>query len=272
MDEQLILAAERLRDDLTQLRADLRTRYKEKSSQVVARPIKERAGGLAEIWLTELAPSEEVAAAVGSDRIADLTVHFQRLLTYSEHATVRTRYDAEMRAILKEYSVAVVIPMKAQRGVYALPSTPAPRKKQPVELSAFVGHSFDSADSVISRFVIDVLTALGVDVETGTKPRAERISEKVKTLIDQQEIFVGVFTRRERIVGKQQWTTTEWVIDEKAYAYGKDKVLILLKEDGVGSIGGIQGDYEYLSFSRESLHSLAVSLIQLFEIDRVTLR
>jgi hypothetical protein len=43
LDEQLILAAERLRDDLIRLRADLRSRYRQKTSQVVARQIKEGA-------------------------------------------------------------------------------------------------------------------------------------------------------------------------------------------------------------------------------------
>ena len=271
MDEQLILAAERLRDDLTQLRSNLRSRYKKKSSQVVARDAKEKAAGLAEIWLTELAPRDEVAAAVDSDYLADLTVHFQRLLTYAEHATVRSRYDSELNAILKDYSLGVVVPIKALRGS---PSgiAPAPRKKQPSKLTAFVGHSFDTDDEEVVSFVIGVLEALGFSIQTGARPRAERISDKVKGMIDKQEIFVGIFTRRDRLAGKQQWTTTEWVIDEKAYAYGKDKVLILLKEDGVGSIGGIQGDYEYLPFSRDGLHRLGPRLLQLFEIERVALR
>lgn len=272
MDEQLILAAERLRDDLTQLRTDIRSRYRQKSSQVVARPIKDRATGLAEIWLTELAPNDEVADSIDSDYLADLTIHFQRLLTFAEHTTIRSRYDAEINAILKEYSLGVVVPMKARRDAPAIAPAPAPRKKQPSTLTAFVGHSFASADEDVSSFVMGMLEALGVSVESGTKPRADRISDKVKSLIDQQEIFVGIFTRRDRLAGKEQWTTTEWVIDEKAYAYAKDKILVLLKEDGVGSIGGIQGDYEYLPFSRESLHSLGVRLLQLFDIERVSLR
>jgi len=78
-------------------------------------------------------------------------------------------------------------------------------------------------------------------VETGARPKADRISEKVKQLIDQQLIFVGIFTRRDKIARKAEWTTSPWVIDEKAYAVGGNKKLVLLKESGVGSIGGIQG-------------------------------
>ena len=91
---------------------------------------------------------------------------------------------------------------------------------------------------------------------TGEKPRAASISEKVKRLIEEQSTFVGVFTRRDKIARKSEWTTSAWVLDEKAYALGRQKPLILLKEQGVGSIGGIQGDYEYIEFSREALESL----------------
>ena len=102
---------------------------------------------------------------------------------------------------------------------------------------------------------------------SGEKPKAERISEKVKKLIDDQHLFVGVFTRRDKIARKREWTTTAWVVDEKAYAVGKGKKLILVKEEGVGSIGGIQGDYEFIEFRRERLEELLVKLLQVFDVN-----
>jgi len=68
-------------------------------------------------------------------------------------------------------------------------------------------------------------------------------------------LFVGMddrdgFTRRHAIPGRSLWTTSAWVIDEKAYALGKGKKLVLLREDGIDSIGGIQGDYEFVEFKR----------------------
>ena len=79
-------------------------------------------------------------------------------------------------------------------------------------------------------------------------------------------MFVGVFTRREKISRQSRWVTSPWLIDEKAYAVAKDKKLILLKESGVNSIGGIQGDYEYIEFSRGRLQDLAISLLQMFDL------
>jgi hypothetical protein len=103
-------------------------------------------------------------------------------------------------------------------------------------------------------------------VVTGDKPKADSISDKVKREIDDQEIFVGVFTRRDKIARKPEWTTSAWLIDEKAYAIGRRKKLILIKEAGVGSIGGIQGDYEFLEFTRDDLSSLLIRLLRLFEV------
>lgn len=123
-----------------------------------------------------------------------------------------------------------------------------------------------------NRCVADVLCALGAAVVTGEKPKADSISDKVKALIEGQAIFVGIFTRRDKIARKPEWTTSPWVIDEKAYAVGRQKPLVLLKEQGVGSIGGIQGDYEFIEFSRESLGNLAVRLIQLFSLTNNGLR
>jgi hypothetical protein len=75
---------------------------------------------------------------------------------------------------------------------------------------------------------------------------------------------VGIFTRRQRIARKPEWTTSAWVVDEKAYALAKEKKLVLIKEVGVQSIGGIQGDYEYLEFEREEIAELLIKLVQLF--------
>jgi hypothetical protein len=44
------------------------------------------------------------------------------------------------------------------------------------------------------------------------------------------------------------------------------------KEQGVVSIGGIQGDYEYIEFSRDQLEALAVKIIRLFDLSNNGLR
>ena len=108
---------------------------------------------------------------------------------------------------------------------------------------------------------------LGIEVITGERPRADAISDKVKRLIDEAPMFVGLYTRGAKLARKQSWTTSAWVVEEKAYAIAKRKKLLLLKEQGIDSIGGLQGDYEYLDFNRTELHTLVLRLLRVFKIE-----
>ena len=190
-------------------------------------------------------------------------MHFQRVLTFSEHATIRSRYDAELTAIMENFTLKIVVPLKQSRG-RPIPLMQGPPAGLSNVNSVFVGQSFHSDDKRVNQLVHDVLGALGLRVVTGEKPKADQISHKVKQLIEEQPVFIGIFTRRDKIARKKEWTTSPWVIDEKAYAVARKKRLILLKEHGVGSIGGIQGDYEYIEFSRDALEQISIRLIRTF--------
>ncbi len=138
--------------------------------------------------------------------------------------------------------------------------------------SAFVGHSFSANDKKMNHCITQTLTALRINVVTGEKPKADIISEKIKRLIEDQYLFVGVFTCRDKIARKNEWTTSSWVIDEKAYAVAKQKKLILFRETGVVSIGGLQGDYEFIEFSRNRLENLVVRLVEILDVQTRGLR
>jgi hypothetical protein len=271
ISEQTILSAERLREDLEGLRKDIRHQYKKKTSQVTSDSVRTRAARLSEIWLVEIATDTEAVMAIGSEMTANLSVHFQRILTFGERATIRSKYETEIAEILNGYSLTIVLPLKQARGKPTLATAVKKDAHTPI-VSAFVGQSFSKKDKEVNDFVFAVLQLIGINAVTGEQPKADYISEKVKKSIEEQQIFVGIFTRRDKIVKKPEWTTSAWVIDEKAYALGRQKRLILLKENGVGSIGGIQGDYEYLSFSRDKLGDLATGLLRFFEVTNRGLR
>src|ERR1700728_546199 len=276
IDDLLIVTIERLRDDLVHIKASLRDRYPKADRQVTAVDIKSEAARLAETWMVEVAQRDEVAENVASSYRADLNVHFQRLLTFSEHSSKRSRYQTEINAILKNYTKELVIPLKQLRHAQpqALPvlgrvvEVGKPRSKTPTpfQSTAFLGQSFSAEDRDVNDCVRRSLESLGIAVITGEKPKADRISSKIKERIERQYLFVGVFTRRDKIQGKDEWTTSAWVIDEKAYAAGRGKKVILFKEEGVGSIGGIQGDYEYVELSKGRLETIPLSLIQFLQI------
>ena len=262
--------------DLRDLKSSLRKKYRGPKQQVTSPELRRKASELGETWLADLSQRPAIEHAVSSDYVADLNVHFQRLLTFAEQATIRGRYDAEITGILRHQVQGLLVPLM-QKGGRAEPAGEAPvlaqssRKKTPqatdeFKPTAFVGHSFDPADLPLVEALVSALQALGIDVLTGEKPKADTISEKVKGRIESQYLFVGIFTRRDKLVGKEAWSTSPWVIDEKAYAYGRNKKLILLKEIGVESIGGIQGDYEYIEFTRDKLENAVLRLIQTFVV------
>lgn len=276
--DDLVLTVERLRDEVTNLLTELRRRYRAAGSQVRAVEVKEKAARLGEIWLVELASHPGVQATIESGFLADLTVHFQRLLTYSETAAKKTSYEKDIKAILKDYSLKLVIPLKQIRGEDLHLDMPESEQggnnnltpKAP--LTAFVGMSFAEEDRYVNESFEKLIESLGIEVLSGETPKADAISNKIKERIDLSDFFVGIFTRRDKLAGKQKWTTSSWIIDEKAYAVGKNKKLVLLREQGVESIGGLQGDYEYIEFSRSALEKALLSVVELFDIRTLRLR
>lgn len=268
IDDSIILRIERIRDAVESLSGDIRRRYKQKDKPVTAGALKEKAARIGETWMVEVAPRDDIRAALSDGLFTDLLVEFQRLLTYSQQQAQRHKYDRAIRNILRDFRLNVVVPLKQGRvEVDGRPAEIGRSETQPPAAdAAFVGHSFSKDDRDVVNAVIELLRTVGVPVVTGEKPRANRISDKVKKRIESCPIFIGLFTRQDRISRKKEWTTSPWIIDEKAYALAKGKKLVLLKEHEVSNIGGIQGDYEYLVFERDKLVDLVIGLLKLFDL------
>jgi len=267
IDDRLVLRVERLRDSVEQLRNDIRSRYKKPHRQVVSAEIRDTAATLGERWLVEVGGREDVRAVVGDELSADLSIQFQRLITYSEAATIRRRYDEALRAILTDFRTQVVIPLKQSRGAATRRYSASPIGNLSNARRAFVGQSFAPADELVNNTVQKFLQSIGIEVITGERPADRSVSEKVKARIEIADIFVGIFTCREELAKGGEWSASMWVVDEKAYAIAMDKKLVLIKEVGVQSIGGLQGDYEYLEFNRAHLEGLVLKLIDVFRGD-----
>lgn len=262
MNDRDVLAAERLVHRLKELRAELRHAYSTAARPVVSQGIRERTTAVAEQWLVEIEPQLRTARDIKPDAIADRSVAFQRLLSYAEGTSRRGLYEKEIARILPNYRGEIVVPAKLALQPGARPLREEPRFVP----TAFVGHSFAASDKDIVACVVQSLAAIGIHTETGERPAADAVAAKVKRRIDAQHMFVGLFTRRDKIARRQAWTTSTWIVDEKAYALARGKRLILLWEDGVDAIGGLQGDHEYIKFERGRLDKLALALISIFEV------
>lgn len=264
--------ADSLFEQLRTLRTQLKKRYTAPSKQVNAQELKEGFRKAGEIWLIDLAARESVKSAISADALAGLSVDFELLHQAATHVTTRKRYDSLLKRILDRFQLDVIVPLK--RAGRLMPRAQPNPLIRPVATvpTIFVGQSFLAEDAVVCDAIVGTLKAIGFQVFTGEKPKAERISEKVKELIDSQDIFVGIFTRRDKLRGKDEWTTTIWVIEEKTWAMAKGKRLVLLREEGVKNLGGMHADHEFIEFKRTHFGMAIVKLLQMFDVEPRGLR
>jgi len=110
-----------------------------------------------------------------------------------------------------------------------------------IDRTAFVGHGFNETDHELVEFVKAFLAELSIKSITGESAAAGSVSQKVKDRIAQAELFVGILTRREQLADGQ-WSTSEWILEERTHAAALGKKILLLKEDGIEFRGGLHGD------------------------------
>ena len=133
----------------------------------------------------------------------------------------------------------------------------------------FVGYRFTPEDEGLANKFIELFNAEGFHCISGKTARHEDVDEKVKQIIEQQAEGVVIIFTKEQELTKGGWTTSPWLIDEKAFAMGKNKPVLLFFEDCIAHTQrkGIHGDLEYITFNRVSLVDAfpkAISYLQNF--------
>ena len=138
-------------------------------------------------------------------------------------------------------------------------------------IKAFIGHSFDEDDKdIIGRFLkyFDSLKdTMGFEWEHAEKAEAMALSKKVRDKMEGKNLFIGIFTQKGLRVNQNkvkmrfgyfyapkhvfQPGASEWIIQESGYGLAKCGSLLFLIEEGVNISSGLQGDIEYIQFSRE---------------------
>jgi len=103
------------------------------------------------------------------------------------------------------------------------------------------GTSFAEENKSLVKGLVQFFEKLGLATESGRRAEPRGVSEKVKERLRACEIFIGVFTRR-NYLAEGSYSTSPWVVEEKAIAIGEGKRLLLFVEEGVKEIGGLQGD------------------------------
>jgi hypothetical protein len=123
--------------------------------------------------------------------------------------------------------------------------------------SVFLSYRFAESEYV------DGLTTLlkreGYEITTGQSANTY-ISQAILERIRSCEFFVCLMTRSDE-KKDGTYTTSTWLLEEKGAALAMNKRIVLIVEDGVNDIGGLQGDWQRIHFTAKSFTSAAIRAV-----------
>lgn len=127
----------------------------------------------------------------------------------------------------------------------------------------FVGYRFVPEDEKLVSKFMELFRHEGFNCINGETARAEDIDDKAKEMIEQQSEGVIIIFTKEEELREGGWTTSVWLTDEKAFAIGKNKPVLLFFEDLIAQTQrkGIHGELEYIEFNRGNLDEALLKAI-----------
>ena len=172
------------------------------------------------------------------------------------------RLQEELASIQASTSAETVsVPMEILRDIQEqLESLKAHQQEKPPDVrpkTVFLSYRFSESEYV------DGLRALleqeGFSVTTG-QDASTFISQAILDRIKSCEFFVCLMTQADE---KKDGTfaTSPWLLEEKGAALAMGKRIVLMVEDGVNDIGGLQGDWQRIHFTAKSFTIAAIRAV-----------
>jgi hypothetical protein len=155
------------------------------------------------------------------------------------------------------------------------------------KLDAFVGYSFEELDKVLVDKFLTFFNSIrdmniGFNWDHAEKAEPKKLSKKVKDKMQNKNCFIGICTAKEYIIDPDKCKpntkndnvlkinnedivrkTSDWIIQEIAFALGRGMELIILLEEDVRRPGELQGDIEHISFNREMPEKAFTRILQM---------
>ncbi len=120
-------------------------------------------------------------------------------------------------------------------------------------MKVFIGYGYNAQDKWVQKFVIPLVEALGCVVVNGEEMQGERLSEGVINRITEADVCIGLLTKRGRKKNEDgTFPTHRWVIEELVTAVNKGKPIFEIRELGIDSQKGINGDRQRYDFKETS--------------------
>ncbi len=136
--------------------------------------------------------------------------------------------------------------------------TPKPEEISVVKAkSVFLSYRF--AESEYVKGLTQLLEREGFSITTGQEANTY-ISQAILERIRSCEFFMCVMTRGDE---KKDLTfsTSSWLLEEKGAAIAMGKKIVLMVEEGISDIGGLQGDWQRNYFNSKSFTSAAIQAV-----------
>jgi len=124
--------------------------------------------------------------------------------------------------------------------------------------SVFVSYRFEEIDYF--EGIKKLLTERGLRVMTGERATAS-ISTAIIERIKKAQCFLTMMTKHSR-KENGKYTTSSWLIEEKGAALALGKPIILMVEEGVDDIGGLQGDWQRIHFQPKGFINAALQAVE----------
>jgi hypothetical protein len=125
--------------------------------------------------------------------------------------------------------------------------------------TAFIAHSFSPEDTQLVATFREFIASFGLTIETGESPLPIAVSDKVKARVLNSDLFIAIFSRRK--ANGTAAETSPWLLEEKTFAQGAGKPILLFVEDDVSFFSGLSPDHEYIRFSRDALSEALVRAV-----------
>jgi hypothetical protein len=157
-------------------------------------------------------------------------------------------------------------------------------------IRAFVAHSFAESEKATIRIFVDHFNTLtksnlGFTWDHAEDAEPSSLSKKVLEKIEGKNVFIGICTKKERILlpgavsrdwlgrsilneAQTEWKTSDWIIQEIGLAVGRNMNVIVFLEEGVRKPGGLFGDVEYIEFELSNPHPSFDKLLQMLSAIR----
>jgi hypothetical protein len=151
-----------------------------------------------------------------------------------------------------------VTSLEEYRGILSrMPSASRDQQKAKPK-SVFLSHRFAESDYVSG--LMSLLEKSGFNVVTG-KSASSFIGKAVLRRIQESEFFVCLLTRAEE-KADGTYTTSSWLFQELGAAIAFGKKFVLMVEDGVTDLGGLQGDWQRIHFGAKGFLNAALEAVE----------